>query len=263
MKTTFIRLLLLLILPLLLSEVYATAPPWGKTGHRVVGEVAQKYLSRKAQKAIHELLEGESLAEVANYADAIKSDPDYRVFSPWHYVNFPFDKSYEEVTPSAEGDVITGIERSIAILEDPVSSREEKVFSLKMLIHLVGDLHQPMHIGRAEDRGGNDIQLQWFGRGSNLHRVWDSQMIDDYGMSYTELARSLPRFSRKEKEQAQKGCLQDWVREIRKITIEVYASVEKGEKLSYPYSYKWWDTVEEQLLLGGLRLAAVLNSIYE
>ncbi len=254
------------ILLLLLSttaNLWAAVPPWGKTGHRVVGEVAQKYLSNKARKAVEDLLDGETLAEVANYADAIKSDPAYRSYSPWHYVNFPFDKDYQEVTPSPEGDVITAIERSIAVLEDPAASRAEKAFYLKLLIHFIGDLHQPMHIGRGEDRGGNDIQLQWFGRGSNLHRVWDSDMIDDYGMSYTELARSLPRWSQKKKAQAQEGCLQDWVREIRKTTILVYESVEKGEKLSYPYSYKWWETVEQQLLLGGLRLAAVLNSIYE
>lgn len=262
MKAIRIQLLLLLLLSTI-SNLWSATPPWGKTGHRVVGEVAGKYLSKKARKAVADLLGGETLAEVANYADAIKSDPVYRKYSPWHYVNFPLDKDYQEVSPSPQGDVITAIERSIAVLEDPSTSREDKAFYLKLLIHFIGDLHQPMHIGQAEDRGGNDIQLQWFGRGSNLHRVWDSEMIDDYGMSYTELARSLPRWSRKEKAQAQEGCLQDWVREIREVTVLVYASVETGEKLSYPYSYKWWETVEQQLLLGGLRLAAVLNSIYE
>ncbi|MEJ2162088.1 MAG: S1/P1 nuclease [Robiginitalea sp.] len=253
---------LLLLFLLILPGLYGSAPPWGKTGHRVVGEVAQKYLKGKARKAIKELLGGESLAEVANYADAIKSDPKFRSYSPWHYVNFPFEADYEEVSPSSQGDIIKGIERSIAVLKDPATEREEKVFYLKMLIHFVGDLHQPMHVGRAEDRGGNDIQLQWFGRGTNLHRVWDSQMIDDYGMSYTELARSLPRWTREKKEQVQKGSVRDWVREIRPLTIQVYESVQSGEKLSYPYSYRWWDTVEEQLLIGGLRLAAVLNTIY-
>lgn len=241
---------------------HAGTPPWSKTGHRVIGEVAQKHLTRKARKAISDLLDGETLAEVSNYGDEIKSDRAYSKFSPWHYVNFPADKAYTDVTPSPQGDVVRGIEKCIAILKDPQSPRKEVVFYLKMLIHLIGDLHQPMHVGRAEDRGGNDIQLQWFGRGSNLHRVWDSNLIDDYGMSYTELARTLPRWSREKIQQIQQGSVYEWVEEIQEVTNRVYASVEVGEKLSYRYRYDWWDTVEAQLLTGGVRLAAVLNEIY-
>ena len=252
------------LLSVLMAPLWAwSSPPiWSRTGHRVVGEVAQEHLSRRARKAIAGLLEGEGLAEVANYADAIKSDTAYRKFSPWHYVNFPGDKKYTDVEPSPYGDVVMGIERCIAILKDPATSPEDEVFYLKMLVHLVGDLHQPMHVGRAEDRGGNDIQLQWFDRGTNLHRVWDANLIDDYGMSYTELAASLPRWSKARKKQVQEGTVYDWVEEVQEVTNRVYDSAEVGEKLYYRYRYVWWDTVEEQLLRGGLRLAAILNDIY-
>ena len=253
----------LLFLSVLLSvNLYGNNPPWSKTGHRVVGEVAQMHLTRKARKAVLNLLEGKTLAEVANYADDIKSDQSYSEFGPWHYVNFPADKAYTEVTPSPKGDIVQAIEKCTSFLKDKGASRKEKVFHLKMLIHLVGDLHQPMHIGRAEDRGGNDIQLQWFGRATNLHRVWDGNLIDDYGISYTELTRSLPRWSRDKIRQVQGGTLYEWVEEIQEVANKVYASVEVGEKLGYRYHYDWWDTVEEQLLIGGLRLAAVLNDIY-
>ncbi len=237
-------------------------PEWSKTGHRVIGAVAQKHLSRKARKAIEDLLEGETLAEVSNYADEIKSDRDFSRFSPWHYVNFPSEARYLDSEPSAEGDVVMGIEKCITILQDPDTSREDAVFYLKMLIHLVGDLHQPMHVGKLEDKGGNDIQVQWFGRGSNLHRVWDANLIDDYGMSYTELAESLPRWDRGRINEVMKGNVYDWVEEVQEITNRVYDSAESGAKLSYRYRFVWWDTVEEQLLVGGLRLAAVLNAIY-
>ena len=258
------RISLILLFFLLSFPMWADGaiPPWSKTGHRVVGEVAQKHLTRKAWKAISDLLEGETLAEDSNYGDAIKSDRVYSKFSPWHYVNFPADKAYTEVTPSPQGDVVQGIEKCIEILKNPQTSRKEAVFYLKMLIHLIGDLHQPMHIGRAEDRGGNDIQLQWFGRGSNLHRVWDANLIDDYGMSYTELARSLPRWSREKIHRIQQGSVYEWVEEIQEVTNRVYASAEVGQKLSYRYRYDWWDTVEEQLLIGGIRWPAVLNDIY-
>ncbi len=252
-------LCLLIFLPLTAS---AEIPAWGRTGHRVVGEVAEQNLSRKARKAVELLLGGESLAKVSTFGDDIKSDPSYKKYSPWHYANFPADSSYTEVSPSRQGDVVRGIERSIAALKDPGSSLEDRVFYLKLLVHLVGDLHQPMHLGRAADRGGNDIQLQWFGRGTNLHRVWDSDMIEDYGMSYTELAQNLPRVSRRERKIIGRGGIRDWVEEIHGITNRVYNSAEPGEKLYYRYSYDWWDTVERQLLRGGLRLAAILNEIY-
>ena len=126
----------------------------------------------------------------------------------------------------------------------------------------MGDLHQPMHVGKAEDKGGNDIQLQWFGQGTNLHRVWDSNMIDDYGMSFSELAYSLPELTKQEEKEIQAGTLLEWVEETHQLGNKVYDSVTVGEKLGYRYSYDHWSTVEEQLQKGGLRLAKVLNDIF-
>ncbi|QCW99256.1 S1/P1 nuclease [Aggregatimonas sangjinii] len=235
---------------------------WSKTGHRAVGEVAQEHLTRKARKAITAILDGESLAAVSNFADEIKADSKYREFSAWHYVNFPEDKKYSDVEPSENGDLIIGIEKCVAIVKDEQSSKEDRAFYLKMLVHLIGDLHQPMHVGRLEDKGGNDIQVQWFNDGSNLHRVWDSGMINAYGMSYTELAASLPRLNKTQKKAIQAGTVLDWVEESQDIANELYDSVAVGEKLSYRYNYVWWDTLEKQLQKGGLRLAKVLNELF-
>jgi len=236
---------------------------WSKTGHRTTGEVAQQNLSRKARKAIDKLLDGQSLALVSTFGDDIKADRKYKKFSAWHYVNFPADKKYGDVEPSEDGDLIVGIEKCIEIVKDEGSSLEEKVFYLKLLVHLVGDLHQPMHVGRLEDKGGNDIQVQWFNEGSNLHRVWDLNMIEDFGMSYTELAASLPRLTKAQKKFIQQGTIYDWVEESQDIANKLYDSVEVGEKLFYRYDYVWWGTVEKQLQKGGLRLAKILNDIFE
>jgi hypothetical protein len=252
----------ILLLWLITSTTFAHAPVWSKTGHRVIGEVAAKYLKSRTQRAISELLDGQSLAAVSNYADEIKADRRYKDYSPWHYVNFPADKTYSEVTPSPNGDVVAGIQKCIEVLRDAQSARTDKVFYLKMLIHLMGDLHQPMHIGREEDKGGNTIQLQWFGRGSNLHKLWDADMINDYGMSYTELANSLPVLSSREIRVIQEGNILDWVEETQEVTNKLYASVSVGEKLGYSYSYTYWPLVEEQLQRGGLRLARVLNDLF-
>ncbi len=235
---------------------------WSKTGHRVIGDVAQEHLNGRTKRAISKLLKGQSLATVSNYADIIKSDRAFKNFSAWHYVNIPLDKNYSEVEPNPNGDLVTGILKCIEILKNNDSTEADRIFYLKMLIHLIGDLHQPMHVGRAEDKGGNEIQLQWFGKGSNLHRVWDSNMINDYGMSYTELSKKLLTLNKEKIREINKGTVLEWVKESQELVNEIYTSVEKGEKLGYSYSYKYWNTVEKQLQKGGLRLARVLNDIY-
>lgn len=235
---------------------------WSKKGHRVIGNVAQEYISRKAKKEINKLLDGQSLASVSNFGDEIKADKRYKKFSAWHYVNFPADKKYTDVEPSKYGDIIIGIQKCISIVKDTKKTKEDRAFYLKMLVHLIGDLHQPMHVGRLEDKGGNDFQVEWFNKGTNLHKVWDSHLIEDNGMSYTELSQSLPKLNKEQRKNLQKGTIYDWVEESQDIANEIYSSVKVGEKLWYGYSYKWWGTVENQLQVGGLRLAKVLNEMF-
>ncbi|MGB3345117.1 MAG: S1/P1 nuclease [Aequorivita sp.] len=238
------------------------ADDWGKTGHRVVGEVAEKYLDRRAKKAVSELLDGHSLAFVSNYGDDIKSERKYDSFGPWHYVNFPFGKRYETYPKSERGDIIQGINTSIAILKDNNSSREDKVFYLKMLIHFIGDIHQPLHVGMEEDKGGNDFQVRWFKDGTNLHRLWDSQMIDFYQMSYTELAANANVLSEAEIAAFQSGTVLDWMDESRALCEDIYKNTEIGEKLGYEYMYKYMNPLRDQLQKGGIRLARLLNEIF-
>ena len=254
---------LVFLLFLILNISFANAPVvWSKTGHRVIGDVAQNHLTRKTKKAISELLDGQSLAAISNFGDEIKADTTYRKFAAWHYVNIPKGKKYTEVKPNKYGDLVLGINTCIANVKNENSSKEEKAFYLKMLVHLIGDLHQPMHVGRLGDKGGNDIQVQWFNRGSNLHRVWDSNLLEQNGMSYTEMSTSLPYLDKKQKKAIQEGALLDWVEESHLIADTVYESVEAGEKLYYRYGYVWWPSVEKQLQKGGLRLAKVLNDLF-
>lgn len=236
---------------------------WGKTGHRAVGEIAEDHLTNKAKKAIEDLLNGHGLAYVANYADDIKSDPDYREYSPWHYVNIaPDQPEYNKTLASEEGDLVQAINKCIEVLKSKKASREQKQFYLKMLVHFIGDLHQPLHVGHASDKGGNDIQLQWFNHGTNLHRLWDSEMIDFYQMSYTELAENADVLSKSQVKNIQKGDLLDWVYESRELAEDIYGSVETGDHIGYKYMYEYMPTLLKQLQKGGIRLAEVLNEIY-
>lgn len=246
----------------LIYPIKATADDWGKTGHRVVGEIAEKYLDHKAKKSITDLLDGHSLAFVGNYGDDIKSDRKYDSFSPWHYVNFPFGAKYETHPKSKSGDIVQGIQTCINVLKDKKSSKKDKTFYLKMLVHFLGDLHQPLHIGIEEDKGGNDFQVRWFRDGTNLHKVWDSKMLDSYNMSYTEVVANADVLSKEQVKEIEKGSVLDWVYDSRVLAEDIYANTKVGEKLGYDYMYQYMDTVRYQLQKGGIRLASILNEIF-
>ncbi len=235
---------------------------WGPTGHRTVGKIAENHLTKSAKRTIDKLLGGESLAFVSTYADQIKSDKKFKKFYPWHYVNFPLDSNYADSEKNPEGDLVTAIATCVAVLKDKNASQEDRIFYLKLLVHFMGDLHQPLHIGQKADKGGNGIRVKWFNRGSNLHTVWDSKMIEEWNMSYLELAANAQDLSKNQVKAIQKGTVLDWVAEIHQITKKVYASAKSGDNLKYRYSYDHFATVRQQLQRGGIRLAKVLNDIF-
>lgn len=260
LRTSYILTVFLLIS----SQLFAndSNPDWGKTGHRTIGEIANEYTKSKTKRKIAEILDDQSLALVSTFGDDIKSDSRYKNFNTMHYVNMPFGVKYEDSEKNAEGDLVTGIEKCKAVILDKNTSKADKAFYLKLLVHFVGDLHQPMHVGRAEDKGGNDIQVQWFGSGANLHSVWDSKMIDGFEMTYTELTDNADKISKEQVKFLQKGNIVDWVNETQTFAVKAYASVAVGEKLGYNYSYENFETVRSQLQKGGIRLAKVLNDLF-
>ena len=235
---------------------------WGQNGHRATGKIAENHLNKRAKKRIDKLLKGQSLALVSTYADEIKSDSAYRKYYSWHYVNMDLEESYADATKNPKGDIVTGINKCIEVLKDNNSSEEDKSFHLKMLVHFVGDLHQPMHIGQKEDKGGNAIQVEWFGKGTNLHAVWDTKMIENWNMSYLELADNAKDVSKKQIAAIEAGTLIEWVDETHELTKKIYKSAEVGENLRYRYSYDYFGIVRDQLQIGGIRLAKILNDIF-
>jgi nuclease S1 len=235
---------------------------WNATGHRTVGKIAESYLKSSTKRKIKKLLDGKSLAFVSTYADEIKSDKRYNEFYTWHYINMSLDSNYEDSEKNLKGELVTGISYCKKIINAENSSIEDKAFYLKLLIHFIGDLHQPMHIGKVEDRGGNDVKLQWFFKNTNLHRVWDSEMINSFGMSYIELAENTDRLTKEQVKAIQEGTVIDWVNETHILSNKVYASVTEGENLRYRYSYDYFETVRSQLQIAGIRLAKVLNELF-
>lgn len=258
------QLLILLVISFIFQQnIAANSPEWGVTGHRTIGEIAEKHLSKKAKKQIENLLQGQGLAIVSTFGDEIKSDDKYDKYYTWHFVNFPFDTKYEHSEIDKRGDIVMGIEQCINNLKNPGTSEKDKVFYLKFLVHLVGDLHQPLHVGRSEDKGGNDIKLLWHYKKSNLHRVWDSDMIEFYNMSYTELSSNAKSLSNAQIENIAAGTVLDWTYESQAMAKKIYASAKQDDKLSYDYSYKHFDLVRSQLQKSGIRLAKILNEVFD
>jgi hypothetical protein len=244
------------------SEASTLKPFWGDNGHRVVGYIADKYLSKKARKKIKQILGNESLAMASTWSDFIKSDSTLNAqTATWHYVNIPDGQTYAQAQKEPKGDVIEAIDRMMKDLQDASASIEKRRFALRFLIHLVGDLHQPLHTGRADDLGGNKIKVRWFGRETNLHRVWDSDLIDNMGLSYTEIAESI-NFANKEQIRTwQSTDHRAWVDESRVAAQKVYASAKDDAKLSYRYAYDFDEMLKLKLLQGGVRLAGLLNKV--
>lgn len=249
---------------LLLALIVASpeAFSWGKNGHRIVGEIAQKNLSVEAQRGVKDLLGIESLSRVSTYADEIRSNKKFDYISPWHYVSIPTGKSYFDQKRPAEGDVIEALYRFEETLRDAKKSKEEKTEALKLMVHMMGDLHQPLHVGLAEDRGGNSVRLKWFKTESNLHAIWDEFIVDFEQLSYTEYSTYLNHFTNDEKKNFAKGSFIDWATESQEFRSIVY-DTGGSESIGYDYHAKVKPTMELRLRQAGLRLSSVLNKIFK
>ena len=255
----------------------APALAWGKTGHRVVAAIADRQLSGLTRAHVRELLGGaEGLDEAATWPDEMRSAPEtfwQKTATPWHYVTL--DGIVYDHAPS-EGDALEALAKFKATLQDPNASLADKQLALRFIVHLVGDLHQPLHVGKCCDRGGNDVKVSWFGKPTNLHAVWDSQLVDDEQLSFTELTAKLERhIGDADVVNWWDINPRDWISESAQYREQIYANIpapKKADKkakgaeplpdLSYGYVYKFTPLMERRLSQAGVRLAAYLNDIY-
>ncbi len=252
---------------LLLTCMSVTGYSWGVLGHRIVGQVAEAYLTPKAKAAVLRILGSESIAMASNWPDFIKSDTAYNYLSPWHYVNIKQGLGWEEVKTFLEKDTIVNAYNRINFLAKELRSNklsaETKKMYLRILIHLVGDIHQPLHVGRPEDRGGNSIKVLWFSTPYNLHQVWDNVLINFQQLSYTEYASAINHPGSIKIKTWQKESIAQWFYQSYKIAEGIYGDVkEPDQKLDYQYNFKYLSVLDEQLLKGGVRLAGLLNNIF-
>jgi hypothetical protein len=242
---------------------------WGFTGHRTIAKIAENHLSIKAQTAIKDLLGDTSLAQISTYADEIRSKPEFKKTSGWHFINLPLGLSYhqfkKEVKHLTEENVYGQLQKFENELKDPNATRAEKIFALKFIVHLVGDLHQPMHVSRESDQGGNKIQVTYDGKGTNLHSLWDTRLLEHQQLGYDELAAKFDVISKHEEKSWQKDPIIKWAYESYQSSSILYAELEtrKDNKIDEAYYNQHIPLVQERIQKAGIRLAGVLNRIYQ
>ncbi len=234
---------------------------WGAIGHYVIGKLAEWQMKPKTIKKVEAILQEQSISGVGVWMDNIRSDRNYDYTNTWHWVTTA-DGEYDSALQEEGGDAYEALHRIKENLKNGKLTPEEERDQLRMLIHIVGDLHQPFHVGKPGDRGGNDVKVSFFNKETNIHAIWDSDLIEIKKMSFSEMAHELqkkinPALTKK----YNSATPSDWLREAYAIRPDMYDIPDNG-RIGYEYIYKHYHHVEERLTAAGIRLAQVLEEIY-
>jgi len=272
------------------ADDYAYA--FDKNGHRIIAQIASFHLSPASKQKLKDLMGNKLLEEVSNWPDEIKLVDE--LVSPqhiWHYINL-VEKNYQKLRPietyekyfnqyptlsyveiqkqikpdtkQLKGDVIWAIDIFRNILKNKKKNKNQRLEALRFLIHFVGDLHQPMHCGYAQDRGGNEISVVWNQQKTNLHAVWDSEMLEMNQLSYTEYVRFIYKKEEINSAEILKGDVIDWVYESMDLRDSLYELVKnekyQGKDKEYKYHHDFVNVLNKRLVLAGIRLSKILNA---
>ena len=264
---------------LLAMSALAAAPAaaWGPVGHRITAQIAQDNVSGQTRARIAQILGHEALPEAATWPDEQRSNPDafWQTTSyPWHFVTIPVGQAPEHLEHPSEGDAETALESFTAVLRDPAASPEDKARALRFVVHIVGDLHQPLHVGKPGDRGGNDVKVKWFDDPvvQNLHWVWDEGMIRRQELSFSEYAARLEARMTAEQVVAWWNVEPDtWMAESAALRDRIYPAPSERDGAGTPeapfvmrywYPYEWTPEMELRLQQSGIRIAAYLDWVF-
>ncbi|MCE7033547.1 S1/P1 nuclease [Lysobacter sp. GX 14042] len=240
---------------------------WGPQGHRLVADVAWNELAPETRTQVQRLLQGEpdpTLAGIANWADQLRElDPDLgRRSAGWHYVNIGEDEChYHPSTACPDGNcVVEAISAQAGILADRARSDAERLQALKFVVHFVGDVHQPLHAGYAHDKGGNTVQVNLDGKGSNLHRLWDSGLLNTAGLddeAYLARLDMLPLVIAERP--ALPPAAPQWAEQSCSIALSDGFYPARA-RIDGDYVERWRPVAEEQLRRAGIELARLLDA---
>jgi hypothetical protein len=237
---------------------------WGGKGHNVIAGMAESHLTNKAKKEVRKLLDGHTMVYYSMWMDEIRINSAYAFTRTWHYANVDEGKTYETMDKEPNGDVVKATLLSIEKLKDKSQPDSIRSMYLKFLIHLIGDLHCPMHAGRNTDRGGNDYPILWKKEKINLHRLWDDIIVDAAkNWSSLEWATYIDiDMNRDQRKAIEAGNPLDWFKETVVLAKDVYENTLINQEVPQSNIRRYTPMIEEQFLKSGYRLAGLLNSIF-
>jgi hypothetical protein len=228
---------------------------WGWEGHKMTAAIAYEHLSKNTKDSLKAYLGDMTIEQASTWMDDIKKDTTLDYLKPLHYINIEPGQAYD---PQSQGNIISELNKVIAALKDRNHhSKQETAMDIKILIHLVGDLHQPLHVGYGADRGGNNIKLTVLGDSSNLHRVWDSEIIKRKHIYAADLEKELAKGNIGETD---KIDIIQWMNESRSELKAVY---NYHGNINQQYLDANEELVEKLLIRSGLRIASLLNSLFK
>jgi len=246
---------------------------WGAEGHKIVGAIAAANLTPETAKAIRALLGDQTVADACCWADEIKSNKKYDWIKPLHYINVPMDATSIDMNrDSRKGvQIVSAIMKYKGILNDTSQSKEDRLQALRLLLHMVGDVHQPFHVSYEKDLGGNKLTVQAFGKKSNMHQVWDSVLIQhrlneakggkgDWVVMSADLRKAIT--AEQQKKWLQTNDPLAWANESFTVTRELYKAQPTEAGVDEAYYKRWMPTCSERLQMAGVRLGALLNECF-
>jgi len=265
----------LVVVGMLAASIGGPAFAWGPVGHRIAGDLAEEKLCASARTKVKSLGGGESLGELGAWADQIRDEPKWQSSRPWHFLNIadlPAGAGLAEARTAIdrfrhppEGDVLEALARFSKVLANPKKPRDERAEALRFVVHFVVDVHQPLHVGRASDRGGNDVQVRFGNKGPvNLHRFWDSEVLPSKGPS-TKLEQRLETELAALPASRANDPPSEWAAESLALRASVYGfrpEPHGAATLDDGYVRSAQKIADERLVLAGARLAATLNNMF-
>ncbi|MFM6925833.1 MAG: S1/P1 nuclease [Ferruginibacter sp.] len=254
MKKSIPALAFILILSCFSIKSYG----WGKRGHELVAQIAFKFLDDSTQQIVKKYLGNLSIEEAANWMDDERGNSYYNYMRTWHYLDMDKGENY---TPSTERNILTVLHSAIVELKDYKNMKRKDVkYRLLLIFHLVGDLHQPLHTGYAIDKGGNTIQINSPYVSGNLHSIWDTQILEYKNITLDTCMQAYNSLDTAQVAEIKKINELKWMYQSRSLLDTVYSF--ENNFMDKNYIDNNAQVIKRQLVMGGLRLASLLSSIF-
>lgn len=251
---------------LLLALFPGLAPAWGPEGHRAAAAIAAERLCPAATTEIRTLLDGQSLENAAVWPDRIRDDDRWAHTRNWHYLNIGDDEPFQAMVDGepGRGRLLEAIRSNLATARDQAMPRQQRAEALGFFVHLAADIHQPLHVGRLEDRGGNTITVSFEGQEISLHRLWDGALLRSAGLRAADYRRTLAPLVALGAADWEAGTLEDWAEESRRLRPWVYDfdARRRVPHISRRYAEAGRQLTALRLSQAGVRIAWLLNQAW-